>query len=780
MTEKYGVQIEVSEKGAKATAKALSDVGVAAKTTDTAVDGLKTQLAGLAAAFGLSKLIEVADAYGTMQARLKGVSKDAADYALVSGRILAVANQSRSALEETANLYGRLRTGTQGLSVSSEQLLAVTGSINKTFQLAGASADATRNAITQLSQGLGAGALRGEEFNSVQEATQGEFGRVIQAAGIVTGSIRDLAEQGALTADVIVKSFSKMSGELDKRFSALPLTVGQAFTVLSNQFQVFIGQANQGAGITSLFASGILLIANNLQLLIGGLVSVTAAYAAFALGTTVATAGVSGLTAAFGALATLLLTNPFVTIAAALVGIGTALYTITPQMAFFGSTTQTWGGVINGTLQIIYQSFLALLELGRGFFTTMTDGFQKIATFVIQVADRITNGLAIAWTAFFGTATSGITGVITAFGQWLASFAPINAAITMIGQAWTIVSNGIAAGWEWIQRTFGGWLDYMVKLIPPLQKVVDLVKNFGVTSQTTTASTEDFGKSLLKLNNTAASTTPKINSLGSAVTGLGTTFEKEKAAIDAMIESYRKLATQTEETTIQVTQNGAGLAAAQQAQQTATGGGDRSFGGSGGSGSGFQASVNAGGATGQGSGGTFGNPQRYRDVNQILSDFGGDTRLLKNPIAARLVNDLLSVVNWNSEQDLRGGARRPAPQLDELRSIIKGVKADSSLTDFFGRYGGGVLDYAGKFRTGGSFMVGGSSAADSNLVAFRATAGERVDISTPRQQRMAGGGGRTVNLNVTVNTPDADSFRKSKTQVLGSFVTDVQRALSNV
>lgn len=72
-----------------------------------------------------------------------------------------------------------------------------------------------------------------------------------------------------------------------------------------------------------------------------------------------------------------------------------------------------------------------------------------------------------------------------------------------------------------------------------------------------------------------------------------------------------------------------------------------------------------------------------------------------------------------------------------------------SLFDSFSRSGGGggglggILSSAMKFlpgfARGGSFQVGGSGSVDSKLVAFRATPGERVDISTVRQQRQGGG-----------------------------------------
>jgi hypothetical protein len=54
-----------------------------------------------------------------------------------------------------------------------------------------------------------------------------------------------------------------------------------------------------------------------------------------------------------------------------------------------------------------------------------------------------------------------------------------------------------------------------------------------------------------------------------------------------------------------------------------------------------------------------------------------------------------------------------------------------------GGIGGGLMSLLG-FANGGSGMVTGAGGTDSSLVAFRATPGERVDISTPGQQRNSG------------------------------------------
>ena len=88
--------------------------------------------------------------------------------------------------------------------------------------------------------------------------------------------------------------------------------------------------------------------------------------------------------------------------------------------------------------------------------------------------------------------------------------------------------------------------------------------------------------------------------------------------------------------------------------------------------------------------------------------------------------------------------------------------------------GAGLLAAASRlfgFRNGGDFNVGGSGGPDSQLVAFRASPGENVQINKPGQ-----GGGRSVNVVMNINTPDADSFQRNQGQILAKTQAGLQRA----
>lgn len=113
--------------------------------------------------------------------------------------------------------------------------------------------------------------------------------------------------------------------------------------------------------------------------------------------------------------------------------------------------------------------------------------------------------------------------------------------------------------------------------------------------------------------------------------------------------------------------------------------------------------------------------------------------------------------------------------LQGLASQLAKMAANNILSGLFNvggspLYGGGPLSGIGKllgFASGGTIFPGGSGGIDSQLVAFRKSPNERVDITKPGQTLTAGGAGVTVN--VAINAPNADgaSIAALRQQVQG-------------
>jgi hypothetical protein len=109
------------------------------------------------------------------------------------------------------------------------------------------------------------------------------------------------------------------------------------------------------------------------------------------------------------------------------------------------------------------------------------------------------------------------------------------------------------------------------------------------------------------------------------------------------------------------------------------------------------------------------------------------------------------------------------PLFAEFDKLIKGFGgAGGGGSDFIGSIVSGIGSLFG-FASGGSFLVGGAGGTDSQVVAFRATPGERVSVTPPGQ----GAGG--VNLVINFNSP-VSSDRRSQQQQAAEVGTAVARA----
>ena len=77
---------------------------------------------------------------------------------------------------------------------SNDELIAFMEQVNKQFVIGGATAEGQSAAMLQLTQAMAAGALRGEELNSILENAPGIARAIESYMGIAEGSIKSYAE----------------------------------------------------------------------------------------------------------------------------------------------------------------------------------------------------------------------------------------------------------------------------------------------------------------------------------------------------------------------------------------------------------------------------------------------------------------------------------------------------------------------------------------------------------------------------------------------------------
>ena len=132
-----------------------------------------------------------------------------------------------------AKLYGRLRP----LGLTLGEIETVFNGFNTAAALTGATAAESSGALLQLSQALGAGALRGEEFNSVAEQAPGVIAAIGAELKVPIGQLKNLAKEGKITSAVLIRALKRVETEGTDRLSEALNTPAQKFKLLQNRVE---------------------------------------------------------------------------------------------------------------------------------------------------------------------------------------------------------------------------------------------------------------------------------------------------------------------------------------------------------------------------------------------------------------------------------------------------------------------------------------------------------------------------------------------------------------
>lgn len=201
---------------------------------DDMVGKAKNLAATIGASVGLKKLIELSDQMTSTTARLNFIVDDGGSVEALEAKIMASAQRSRAAYLDTASAIASMGANAGAAFTSNDELIAFMEQVNKQFVIGGASAQGQAAAMLQLTQAMAAGALRGEELNSILENAPGIARAIEQYMGIAEGSIKSYAEKGAVSATIVKNALLSIADETNAKFNGMAMTWGQVWTQMGN------------------------------------------------------------------------------------------------------------------------------------------------------------------------------------------------------------------------------------------------------------------------------------------------------------------------------------------------------------------------------------------------------------------------------------------------------------------------------------------------------------------------------------------------------------------
>lgn len=214
----------------------------------------------LAGGLSLRAAQQLIDASTRIENSLKVAGLEGERLSTVYDELFASAQRNAAPIEALVELFSRASLVQKELGVSTEEMLQFTDRVAVALRVSGKSAEESSGALIQLSQALGSGTVRAEEFNAILEGAlpiaQAAAAGIREAGGSVA-KLRALVVDGKVSSQAFFRAFEAGAAILDEKVAGAELTVSQGFVRLQNVLIDAAGRFNETTGASQYLASAL-------------------------------------------------------------------------------------------------------------------------------------------------------------------------------------------------------------------------------------------------------------------------------------------------------------------------------------------------------------------------------------------------------------------------------------------------------------------------------------------------------------------------------------------
>ena len=383
-------------KASGATDKLNAKLEATGASANNASSGLKKLVSVAVLLAGAAKGINIVDEFTNTSARLGLINDGLQTQLELQDKIFAAADRSKGSYTAMASAVAKLGIVAKDAFGSNDETIAFTELLQKSMKVGGASGTEQSSAMLQLAQAMGSGSLKGDEFNSISENAPLILEAVAKYTGKSRGELKELASDGAITADIIKNAMFMASDDINAKFENLPYTFSDTWSRIKNgalkAFQPIMEATNNLINSATFIAivDGIIVGVNLLSNAIGGLINFIVGNwpviqaILLAIGAFLLYQLIGYLTAAIPILMTnvalwMMMNAPIIAIIATMAGI---IYMLQSMGVTFEDIFGFIGGVVGVAIAGIYNLFLGLLELILGVINFLVAPFVNFTNFL--------------------------------------------------------------------------------------------------------------------------------------------------------------------------------------------------------------------------------------------------------------------------------------------------------------------------------------------------------------------------------------------------------------
>lgn len=221
----------------------------------------------LAGVFTIGSLIKTADEWGQLSSRVRMATDSQSQYIDVQQRLMQISDRTYKSIDEQSELFIRSANSMKELGFSTASTIDFIDSISSSLTTNAASTEKGQSAINALSKSMVMGKVAGDQWNTVMEVMPTIIGDIARYLGTTETEVKKLAASGKLSMDTFAKATIAAKDRNAELAEAMPTTIGDAITKLSNHWKAYIGDANAAHGVTQTVSGSISFLADHIDML---------------------------------------------------------------------------------------------------------------------------------------------------------------------------------------------------------------------------------------------------------------------------------------------------------------------------------------------------------------------------------------------------------------------------------------------------------------------------------------------------------------------------------
>lgn len=213
------------------------------------MDSVKNVISSYANVEQLGKVLDISSELTQNTAQLDSMNDGVQSTSELVNMVYASAQNARGSFINMTAAVAQFGNNAKDAFSGSEEVVAFSNLVQKQMTLAGLSTEDASSAMSQLSEAMGSGALSGSDLNSIFNQTPNLVQNIADYMGVPLEQIRQMADAGELSADIVKNAVLSASDDINSQFEAMPMTWDQASQSIQNTaimaFQPILQKINE-------------------------------------------------------------------------------------------------------------------------------------------------------------------------------------------------------------------------------------------------------------------------------------------------------------------------------------------------------------------------------------------------------------------------------------------------------------------------------------------------------------------------------------------------------